>query len=363
MDVPDINRPAPGSKYKVNQSFSLVGECYDPDLQYGQDLTFTWTSDISGLLGTGPSLTVSIPDEGTHTITLTVTDGEFEKSTTVEVVIEPRGGTEPEPEPDGDDGSDINWLLVVGIVAAIVIVGVVFFVATGDRRAERREDRIEALEVAQEEQQVAEEARRAKEARAADADKGAEIAAAAAKASAAGWEAEDAGAGDFEEMDMGASDGALSMKATVTEEASSDTKKLWSGIDETATEQTEEEKEAMRLDNLKRKYQNAIGRLPYGIPSKELADMEWVALASALATGEKKQVEGGKEVTQIDGRWYYSDHEDTGTFLKEHGKKKEERAPKAPSGEREKLLAKLEERFILGEISEETYRELKAKYQ
>ncbi|NIP37184.1 MAG: hypothetical protein GWN18_19675, partial [Thermoplasmata archaeon] len=64
----------------------------------------------------------------------------------------------------------------------------------------------------------------------------------------------------------------------------------------------------------------------------------------------------------IDGRWYYSDHEDTGTFLKEHGKKKEERKARAPGSDKEKLLAKLEERFILGEISEETYKELKRKY-
>jgi hypothetical protein len=87
-----------------------------------------------------------------------------------------------------------------------------------------------------------------------------------------------------------------------------------------------------------------------------------VKLASALATGEKKAVEGGRQVTRIEGRWYYSDHEDTGTFLKEHGRKEEERAPKAPSTDKEKLLAKLEERFILGEISEETYKDLKGKY-
>jgi len=119
----------------------------------------------------------------------------------------------------------------------------------------------------------------------------------------------------------------------------------------------------MRLENLKRKYQNAIGRLPYGIPSKELAGKDWVELAHMLSTGETKTVEGGKEVTNIGGRWYFSDHDDTGTFLKEHGAKKEERRPKAPSSDKEKLLAKLEERFILGEISEDTYRELKEKYE
>jgi hypothetical protein len=123
----------------------------------------------------------------------------------------------------------------------------------------------------------------------------------------------------------------------------------------------------MRLDNLKRKYQNAIGRLPYGIPSKELAGMDWVELSSLLATGDKRTVEGGAEVTQVNGRWYHSDADDTGTFLKEHGKKEEpkkEKAPKTtPDLSNEEMLRKLEERFVLGEISEKAYLELKKKYE
>ena len=54
-----------------------------------------------------------------------------------------------------------------------------------------------------------------------------------------------------------------------------------------------------------------------------------------------------------------------GSFLKEHGArpKGEGRAAKAaPSTDRDALLAKLEERFILGEITEDTYKELKEKY-
>jgi hypothetical protein len=157
----------------------------------------------------------------------------------------------------------------------------------------------------------------------------------------------------------------LTMATSKTEAASEDTAKLFKGIDE-VEEQSEEEREQLRLDNLKRQYQNAIGRLPYGIPSKELADREWVDLASALATGEKKTVEGGKEVTSIDNRWYYSDHEDTGSFLKEHGAKPKTKPDKkkvVPSTDDAALLAKLEERFILGEISEDAYDELKRKYR
>jgi hypothetical protein len=151
------------------------------------------------------------------------------------------------------------------------------------------------------------------------------------------------------------------MQASVTAEASSDVQKLFAGTG-AATAQTEEEKEAMRVENEKRTYQNAIGRLPYGIPSKELADRDWVDLAAALATGEKKTVEGGQEVTNIEGRWYYSDAKDTGTFLKEHGAKPKAAPRKAAASDKDALMAKLEERFILGEISEEAYMELKEKY-
>jgi len=141
----------------------------------------------------------------------------------------------------------------------------------------------------------------------------------------------------------------------------------------TPTEETEpiiseEEQEQLRLDNLKRKYQNAIGRLPYGIPSKELAGGEWVDLASALATGEKKETPGGREMTEIDGRWYYSDVKDTGTFLKEYGPKHKEGKKVAKeaavvTADKTDLLAKLEERFILGEVSEEAYFSLKDKLE
>ncbi|NOQ54363.1 MAG: hypothetical protein GQ558_07155, partial [Thermoplasmata archaeon] len=116
--------------------------------------------------------------------------------------------------------------------------------------------------------------------------------------------------------------------------------------------------------NLKRNYQNAIGRLPYGIPAKELQDWDWVELAGALATGEKRMTPDGRETTEIDGRWYYSDAKDTGSFLKEHGAKPKAEKKKSAKVTTDKtaLLAKLEERFILGEISEETYMKLVDKY-
>ena len=360
MEEPRITNPLSGASYKVNQSFSLTGSCDDPDIQWGQELLFVWTSNLSGELGRGSSITATIMDPGTHEITLTVSDPDYQKMDTITIVIEPRGGTEPPPPPDDDDtGPDTNWALIVGIVVALAVIGAVLFIATGKRRTERYEVKMDAEEDAEEKRQSLERTRDAIKDLADEWEDDLAEGETKAKAEAAGWEAE---GDDYEEIDAGHTGGTLTMDAAVTKEASADVKKLFTGVGVAEAERSPEEKEAMRIENEKRQYQNAIGRLPYGIPSKELADMDWVDLASCLATCEKKTVEGGKEVAQIDGRWYYTDREDTGTFLKEHGAKPKPQAPKAVTTDKDKLLAKLEERFILGEISEDTYKSLRDKY-
>jgi uncharacterized membrane protein len=360
MEVPKITHPLSGASYRVNQSFTMQATCDDPDIQFGQELEFVWVSNISGEIGRGSSITAKILEPGTHLITLTVSDPDFSESTTITLTITPKEGTEPPPPPDDDDDEPgTNWLMIVGILVAVIVVGAVLFIVTGKSRTERYEEKMDAQEEAEEKRVALERTRDAIKDLADEWEDDVAEGETKAKAEAAGWEAEDEG---YEEIEMGHTEGTLSMEASVTEEASDDVKALFTGTGAVEAERTDEEKEAMRVENEKRQYQNAIGRLPYGIPSKELADKDWVELASCLATCEKKTVEGGKEVAQIDGRWYYSDREDTGTFLKEHGKKKEERAPKAPTSDKEKLLAKLEERFILGEISEDTYKELKKKY-
>jgi hypothetical protein len=351
MDDPWITSPTVGETFKVNQSFSLVGRCDDPDIQWGQVLNYTWESNISGILGYGSSLTVRIMEPGIHRITLTVRDPDFAKTVSVDVVIKPLEDVTPPPPPDGnDEPASINWVLWIGLVAVLGVVGAAFYVLSTKRRTEE-------AEAADEEEYKREHMERAHEA----------VKAAAEYLEAGREEAEVPAEEAYEEIEIQTDaipSTGLSMEAHKTEAATAETEKLWAGISE--TEESEEEREALRLENLKRSYQNAIGRLPYGIPSKELADRDWVDLANALATGEKETLPDGQETTEIDGRWYYSDVKDTGTFLKEHGAKpkmeevKKEEA--APAADKTELLAKLEERFIMGEISEKAYNELKKKY-
>jgi uncharacterized membrane protein len=346
MEEPIITGPDSGSSYKVNQTFSLMATCFDPDVQYGQVLNFTWTSNVSGLLGYGSSLTVALAEPGSHRITLTVADPEFQRTVFIDLVIESEGPVTPPPPPDPDPGNgpEPNWALIVGIIVALVVIGAVLFVVARKRGTERYEARADAEDEAEDKRVALERAHRA------------------IKDLADQWETDrvegavepgkaPADLGDWEETvdDPG---------AVPTDEA-----KQWAEVPE-VTEVTAEEREAQGLDDLKRRYQNAIGRLPYGVPSKELATMDWVDLAAALTTGEKKVSPEGGELTSIGGRWYHSDVEDGGTFLKEHGARR--RA--GPKGEevivpdRARLLATLEERFAKGEISEGSYSELKRKY-
>jgi uncharacterized membrane protein len=350
-----ITSPRDGDKFEEGMLISLRATSSDPDTQYGQVLNFKWSSNLEGVIGNGRSIDINLTEVGTHIITLTVSDGEFEKMATVTIEVEAKEVIDPTNGDNGDGGGSepFNYGLILIIVVVLVIVGVVFFVATTRKKTDE-------LEAADEEEYKRDHMVRA---HAAVKD--------AADTLEAGKDEPTADVDDLlaelEEVDVDSTavpDMSLSMEAKKTEAASAQTMALFA--DEKAEPaMSEEEAEQLRVDNLKRKFQNAIGRLPYGIPSEELRDWDVEELAMALASGEKKMTPDGRETTEIDGRWYFSDSNDTGSFLKEHGAKPKEK-PKKKAAEvttdKAALLAKLEERFILGEISEDAYNKLVEKY-
>jgi hypothetical protein len=249
--------------------------------------------------------------------------------------------------------------ILVAVVVAIVAAGAGGYVVMSRRRAEPEEDE-EAPEMDEREalQAIADMAKEAADA--IEESKNGDSNGHGADEDT--WvETEDVDG--IEVASAGVAEAQLSMEATVTDAAPAEIEALFADIDTNGYTNGytngDDDAEQLKLDNLKRKYANTIGQLPYGIPSPALKDRDWNELAAALATGEKRQVEGDREVTLIEGHWYYSDMDDPSSFLKEHGAK-----PKAEAKASAKtdLLAKLEERFIMGEISEETYRELKEKY-
>jgi hypothetical protein len=368
MEDPSISNPLDGDSFKANKTFYVTCVCYDPDTPFGQVLNYTWTSSVAGHLGYGNTVTLSLSEVGEHVITVTVTDGEFQKtdSVTIEILPADSGGGGPGPGP-GEDPDDkpqdasggLSTGLMAAVLAVLVAAGVSGFLVMNRRRAsdedeeepEPEMDEREALQAIAD--MVGEAADAIEESKNGNGDtNGDEV-----------W-VETEEQNGIEVASTGVAEAQLSMEATVTQAAPAEVEALFADIEtngySNGNGQSEEDAEQLRLDNLKRQYANTIGQLPYGIPSAALKDRDWNELAAALATGDKRTVEGDTETTLIDGRWYYSDMGDPSTFLKEHGAKPKVQ-PQVSTGN-EELLAKLEERFILGEITEDTYRELKEKY-
>lgn len=73
--------------YVGNQTLILDGSAYDPEDRQLQDFALTWSSDLSGPLGSGKTLVLNgvALAEGTHTITLTAldSDGQISRASVV----------------------------------------------------------------------------------------------------------------------------------------------------------------------------------------------------------------------------------------------------------------------------------------
>ena len=106
----------------------------------------------------------------------------------------------------------------------------------------------------------------------------------------------------------------------------------------------------------------ALTQLPQGLPTS-LAGWDMAELARTIVDGEKRTAADGTPLVLIKGRWYCADRSNVGTFAREW----KEPAP-APGGpltdvERARKMERLETALLEGKITEETYRELKAKYE
>ena len=139
MALPEIVAPFNGSRFLANETFWLNGSCFDPDLAHGQTLVFSWTSNLSGDLGEGNSIEVTLGKVGVHTITLRVDDGEYREFVTIEVVIY-KETPPPPPPPTVDD--ETPWALIT-VVLVIVVIALVGALAV----ARRSKEAVPAVEV------------------------------------------------------------------------------------------------------------------------------------------------------------------------------------------------------------------------
>jgi len=95
------------------------GTCDDPDLLYGDELTFIWSSDIDGELGTGRNLSNIKLSVGEHNITLEVLDNASENtSITITIIVNYR---------KDDSSLDEQSNMYIIIMAVVVIILIVIF--------------------------------------------------------------------------------------------------------------------------------------------------------------------------------------------------------------------------------------------
>ena len=124
--------------------------------------------------------------------------------------------------------------------------------------------------------------------------------------------------------------------------------------EEADRERTREVREVMKV----------LTQLPQGLPTS-LWGWDMAELARAIVDGDKQLTWEGTTLVSVKGRWYNSDRSNVGTFMREW-KEPETAPPRAgpmTKDDRQRKLEQIETALLEGKISEQTYRELKRKYE
>jgi len=155
-DTAEIISPLDGIAVREDKSESMnfIAICNDPDLPYGDMLTFEWFSNSIGKLGEGKFLKeISLP-VGEHLITVEVSDLASEKSSTsINIFISP--STKPqvqEPKKPGEVGEkpkDTQTSTYILIGATIIIIILIILIPLLFIMLRRKKQRQAALLAAQ----------------------------------------------------------------------------------------------------------------------------------------------------------------------------------------------------------------------
>lgn len=133
-----------GVELKSGNLLTLKGTADDPDLVYGDELTFEWLSDKDDLLGKGENLTDIKLSIGEHEITLKVTDNAGASSTAnIKVIVQKESASKKD---------DLNFILsITGVVIVIIVILLVLFIVLKKKKKELEIPTVEA-EIETEEQ-------------------------------------------------------------------------------------------------------------------------------------------------------------------------------------------------------------------
>jgi parallel beta-helix repeat protein len=125
-DTPIIISPIYGFKITNSEQLDFVAQCSDPDLPYGDNLTFVWTSNLIGEFGRSSNLTNVLLPPGEHIITLEVFDDTGNSSYTT-IVITIMGDNSVK------ENSSSFQNLILGIVLIIIILVITFIILIRNR--------------------------------------------------------------------------------------------------------------------------------------------------------------------------------------------------------------------------------------
>jgi hypothetical protein len=103
-DSPEIINIDYNGTMNHNETQYVSVEVQDPDEPYGDTINITWTSNISGVVGYGERVFISLI-EGTHEISVQVEDS-FGLASIRSIIIWVEGDTTPIDDPDNDTGDD-----------------------------------------------------------------------------------------------------------------------------------------------------------------------------------------------------------------------------------------------------------------
>ena len=122
--------------FNEGDEIDLSANCTDPDLEWGDNIHCTWSSTISGEIGSGASIRI-VPEAGIHIITLTVEDDDgLSNSTSITVEVLPL-------PVETSDTLETGTLLTYTALAAFIIgaiLGLLLFFLVRSRRSKPQEE-------------------------------------------------------------------------------------------------------------------------------------------------------------------------------------------------------------------------------
>ncbi|MGA1821630.1 MAG: pectinesterase family protein [Thermoplasmatota archaeon] len=109
-DAPtDLRIEIPSDPVTEGEIFAINGSAYDPDIPFGDLLTYSWSSNLSGFLGSSPTIYVNLT-AGYHLITMNVSDRSGEGgSVSIDLVVMGIPGDDDNtitPDNDTDPGDN-----------------------------------------------------------------------------------------------------------------------------------------------------------------------------------------------------------------------------------------------------------------